>query len=175
MLIAFIYLLLLHKASCFVRLNTVNNLYNIKKCSSYSTSTSLNVVYNVNEERARDYVKESEMIVMVPTYALNLEQMDTFQRSVLGKLEHEIISGSVMVKALDRTPFVTLVNDVKSSKRSYMYIFIDKENFRTRAKALQENLFKWLRSVSKNDEDLICVVLLARKSHVMRFSLPMKI
>ena len=103
-------------------------------------------------------------------FALNLEQMNAFQRSVLGGVNFEIIRSSIMVKALDRTPFVTLVGAIKESKQSYLYIFIEKENFRTRAKATQDSLFRWLRSVSK--DELYCVVMLARKSHLVKFHVP---
>ena len=134
-------------------------------------NTKLNVVYTVGEDKAKDYVSNSEMIIVVPTFALNLQQMNAFKRSVLGGTTYEIIQPSIMIKALDRTPFVTLVDEIKESKQSYMYIFIEKENFRTRAKATQENLFRWLRSVSK--DNLECTVLLARKSHVVKFYVPL--
>lgn len=133
--------------------------------------TKLNVVYTVSEDKAKDYVNNSEMIIVVPTFALNLEQMNAFKRSVLGGTIYEVIQPCIMIKALDRTPFVTLVDEIKESKQSYMYIFIEKENFRTRAKATQENLFRWLRAISK--DDLECTVMLARKSHVLKFYVPL--
>lgn len=108
---------------------------------------------------SKAYVKQSDVMIVVPLLKLKLEILPSLQGNLPGNAKSAVLSKRSLIEALDSSPYVQAVPDLSDS--THLAIFAKGEQDSAAAK---EAVFKWWKQLG---DDRPSNILLCFKTHYL--------
>lgn len=111
------------------------------------------------DDPSKAYVKQSDVMIVVPLLKLKLEILPSLQGKLPGNAKSAVLSKRSLIEALDSSPYVQAVPDLSDS--THLAIFAKGEQDSAAAK---EAVFKWWKQLG---DDRPSNILLCFKTHYL--------